>query len=252
MPAIIRACHPEPTATVTMVAALLAVAADRPQWEVVLVALAVLCGQLSIGWSNDWIDFARDTAIGRTDKPLAAGKLSRRTVGTAAVAAAAATVPLSLAVGSAGWWHLVAVASGWAYNQPLKKTAASVVPYAVAFGLLVVFAYGDPRWQLIAAGALLGASAHFANVLPDLAGDAATGVRGLPHRLGGRWSLAATVLLLLAATTAVSSVLTGGVWIVLAVAVALAVAAGAKVAVFRTVQIVALVDVVLLLVTAYV
>jgi 1,4-dihydroxy-2-naphthoate octaprenyltransferase len=35
-----------------------------------------------------------------------------------------------------------------------------------------------------AAGALLGVAAHVTNVLPDLADDAATGIRGLPHRLG--------------------------------------------------------------------
>jgi 4-hydroxybenzoate polyprenyltransferase len=34
------------------------------------------------------------------------------------------------------------------------------------------------------AGALLGFGAHLANVLPDVADDAATGVHGLPHRLG--------------------------------------------------------------------
>ena len=44
-----------------------------------------------------------------------------------------------------------------------------------------------PVW-LPAATALLGAAAHFANVLPDLADDAATGVRGLPHALGRRMS----------------------------------------------------------------
>ena len=34
------------------------------------------------------------------------------------------------------------------------------------------------------AAAALGSAAHFVNVLPDLADDAATGVHGLPHRLG--------------------------------------------------------------------
>ena len=49
---------------------------------------------------------------------------------------------------------------------------------------------------MAAAGALLGVGAHLVNVLPDLADDAATGVRGLPHRLGARRSsvLAAAVL----------------------------------------------------------
>ena len=40
----------------------------------------------------------------------------------------------------------------------------------------------------IAAGALMGAAAHFANVIPDLEDDSRTGIRGLPHRLGMRGS----------------------------------------------------------------
>jgi 4-hydroxybenzoate polyprenyltransferase len=47
---------------------------------------------------------------------------------------------------------------------------------------------------------LLGVGAHLANVLPDLADDAATGVRGLPHLLGARGSAALSAVLLLAAT----------------------------------------------------
>ena len=35
-------------------------------------------------------------------------------------------------------------------------------------------------------GGLLGVAAHLANVLPDLQDDTATGVRGLPHRLGAK------------------------------------------------------------------
>jgi 4-hydroxybenzoate polyprenyltransferase len=74
----------------------------------------------------------------------------------------------------------------------------------VSFGLLPVFVVLSVpgtglAWWLPTAGALLGGGAHFANVLPDLADDVTTGVRGLPHRLGAtanRW--AATVLLVAA------------------------------------------------------
>jgi 4-hydroxybenzoate polyprenyltransferase len=111
------------------------------------------------------------------------------------VVAAAAAVPLSLALGvAAGLAHLVGVASGWAYNLGLKSTAWSWAPYAVTFGLLpavVTLALPGspppPAWA-VAAGALLGVGAHLVNVLPDLEDDAATGVRGLPHRLGRRAS----------------------------------------------------------------
>ena len=52
----------------------------------VLLAAALLTGQLSIGWCNDAVDRGRDVAAGRTDKPLAVGTLGVRTVWTACVA----------------------------------------------------------------------------------------------------------------------------------------------------------------------
>jgi 1,4-dihydroxy-2-naphthoate octaprenyltransferase len=56
----------------------------------------------------------------------------------------------------------------------------------------------------MAAGALLGAGAHFANVLPDLDDDARTGVRGLPHRLGRVPTIVVTWLALLAAAASLA------------------------------------------------
>ena len=53
------------------------------------------------------------------------------------------------------------------------------------------------------AGALLGVAAHFANVLPDLDDDVATGVRGLPHRLGARASALLAPLLVFGASAAI-------------------------------------------------
>ena len=109
-----------------------------------------------------------------------------------AAAIALAAVPLLSLL--SGWRaaivHCVAVALAWAYDLGLKATALSVVPYAIAFGLLPVFVVLGlpgapwPPWWAPVAGALLGAGAHFANALPDLDDDIATGVRGLPHRLG--------------------------------------------------------------------
>ncbi len=50
------------------------------------------------------------------------------------------------------------------------------------------------------AGALLGIGAHLLNVLPDLADDEATGVRGLGHRLGPRRAPVVAVAALVTAT----------------------------------------------------
>jgi 4-hydroxybenzoate polyprenyltransferase len=204
---LLRASHPEPTAAVTAMITALAVTTGRDGPGVLAVAGAVLAGQLSIGWLNDALDAGRDTAVGRTDKPVATGAVSARTVGVAAAVAGVVCVPLSFASGLlAGTTHLVAVGAGWAYDLGLKATRWSVLPYVVCFGLLPVFVVlglpgaPAPPWWLPAAGALLGAGAHFANVLPDLDDDAATGVRGLPHRLGAATSRAAAASLLLAAT----------------------------------------------------
>jgi 4-hydroxybenzoate polyprenyltransferase len=205
--ALLGAAHPGPAFAVTLLAGMLGVAVGLGPTDVTLVVAAVLTGQLSIGWSNDLVDAARDRAVGRVDKPLATGLLDERAVRTACVLALLATVPLSLLCGVvAGAVQLVTVASGWAYNLGLKSTAWSWAPYAVAFGALPAFvSLVDnpselPPWWMVVAGALLGVGAHLLNVLPDLAEDAATGVRGLPHRLGARRSSALAAAVLVAAT----------------------------------------------------
>ncbi len=191
--ALAHACHLGPTVVVTTLCTALALGLGAPAGTVLLVLGVVLTGQLSIGWSNDWLDAARDRAVGRADKPVVTGAVTPRTLRDAALAAVAASVLLSLPTGAAAAaTHLGAVAMGWAYNVRLKSTAASWLPYAVAFALLPAFVVlalpgdGRPAAWLPAVGALLGVGAHLANVLPDLEDDAATGVRGLPHRLGRR------------------------------------------------------------------
>lgn len=176
-----------------------------------LVTAAVLAGQLSIGWGNDWLDRERDRRAGRVDKPVAGGLIAARTVRRAAVLAAVSCVALSLASGPPGLLHLAAVGSGWGYNLGLKSTPASVLPFAVSFGLLPAYVVAAvsgpgsaPAW-LIAAAALLGSGAHFANVLPDLADDEAAGVRGLGHRLGRRGCVLAAIILLGAAVLTLAS-----------------------------------------------
>jgi len=186
-----RSCHRGPALAVTLLAGLLTAAAGGTAVRALLVAAVFLVGQVSIGWSNDWIDADRDIATGRSDKPVATGALPREVVGRAAMSALVASVPLSYTLGwVAGSSHLVAVASGWSYNLGLKRTIWSWLPYAVTFGLLpvvVVYAIpgsGSPQPWVVAAGSLLGIGAHLTNVLPDLEDDLATGVRGLPHRIG--------------------------------------------------------------------
>ncbi len=206
---LLAACHPLPAAAVTLFTAALATAAGRDLAGGAAAAGAVAAGQLSVGWSNDRADLRRDRAVGRRDKPLVAGTVRPAAVTGAAGLALLLCVPLSLAGGLlAGTVHLAGVAAAWGYNLWLKGTAASWLPYALAFGLLPAFvtlglpgAPWPPLW-LTAAAALLGAGAHFANVLPDIADDLATGVVGLPQRLGPRYSAGLAALLVLGSAAA--------------------------------------------------
>lgn len=236
---LLRAAHLEPSVAVTIVACALALGAGRSSGGVAWVGAAVLAGQLSVAWGNDWLDRERDRAAGRTDKPVATGALSETAVRTAALGALAVCIPLSLASGvRATAVHLLALAVGWAYNLAFKFTAASVVAYAAAFCLLPVFIWQGldgaplpPWWSVVGAG-LLGAGAHFTQALPDLDVDARTGVRGLPQRLGYRGSLVATASLLSGGALVIATgvwplnALTGGAVITSLVLVAGVLAAG--------------------------
>ncbi|MFF0720198.1 UbiA family prenyltransferase [Micromonospora sp. NPDC003816] len=265
---LVRASHPEPTAAVTTVAGLLAAGVGHPPGGIAVVALTVAASQFAVGWTNDALDADRDAAVGRTDKPVAAGAVSRRVVAVAAVLAAATTVALALTTNpAAALCAVVALVSALLYDWPLKWTPVSVLPYAISFGALPAFvvlalpgAPTPPGW-LVTAAALLGAGAHFANVLPDFADDARTGVRGLPHRVGPAGSRAAAVGLLVAATVTLVLGPPGppsglGLAAVVAAVVILVLAWSAgrtadrpgarSAAAFRAVMLVALIDVVLL------
>jgi 4-hydroxybenzoate polyprenyltransferase len=254
---IARSTHPGPTAVVTVVAIVLAMCAQLAPSQVVLVGVVILLDQASVGISNDWLDAARDRASGRGDKPIATGAVTISAARTSAIGLAVLSVLGTLPLG----WpvvlsHLAVLAAGWAYNLGLKATPLSVVPFVIAFGLLPAVAAlarpGAPEWWALAAGALLGVAAHFANVLPDLADDAATGIRGLPHRLGQRTS--GVVIGLSTATASVLIVAGAGLYASLAAA---GIALGAIIAVsvvrgavgrwlFRVIMLAALLDVALL------
>ena len=207
--ALILSCHPIPSLAVTLIGAGLAVLADLTPARVVQVTMAVLCGQLSIGWSNDYLDAERDQSVQRSDKPVATGTLSPRLALVAAVVATVGATAFSATLGWAGGLiSMGIVLSGWVYNLGVKATTFSWLPFAVAFGLLPAIGTlteSPPQWAqwwALTAGALLGIAAHLANVLPDLRHDIATGVLGVGHRIGER-ATASTTAMTLFVTSAV-------------------------------------------------
>lgn len=262
--ALARSCHPGPTVVVTTVAVVLAIAVDQPAGAVALIAVTVLCGQLSIGWSNDWLDARRDIVVGRPDKPVALGEISVVVVQNAALTSVVLSVPLSLANGLlAGLAHLGLVASGWAYNLGLKSSVWSWLPYAVGFGLLPAFVTltlaGSPwpPWWVVASGSMLGVGAHLANALPDLDDDLSLGVSGLPQLMGRRRAGLLAVVLLLAVSilllVAPAGAPTVGGWLGLGLVLVMSIVAlgavrggGMRPRLFPAVMVIAVVDTVLL------
>jgi len=211
LPAIVRAAHPGPSVVVTAVAVLLGIGVGLEPWRIVVLGVATALDQCSVGLSNDWIDAERDRAAGRRDKPIARGELGvplvRAIAIAAGIAALLATIPLGWAALVA---HAVMLASAWSYNAGLKRTAASVVPFVVSFGLvpvMVTLALPSPAmpvWWSVLAGALLGTAAHLANALPDADDDRRTGVLGLPHRLPRPVAVVVTWAALLGAALALA------------------------------------------------
>jgi 4-hydroxybenzoate polyprenyltransferase len=202
--------HPGPALVVTVLSLALGIATGLDPLRLALLVAAVFAGQLSVGLSNDAIDAARDRAVGRRDKPLAAGVVSVRLALAVAVASVGVSLVLSALLGVGMLIaHAVAIASAWAYNAGLKSTVVSIAPFLLSFGLfpsLATLSAADPAlaplWAGIA-GAVLGAAVHLTNVLPDLDDDRATGVQGFGHRIGVRPSAVLAVIGLLIGAAAV-------------------------------------------------
>src|ERR1700732_1547013 len=191
--ALFIASHPGPSLAITAMATVLAAEAAPTGFGPVLVAPAMLAGQLSVGWSNDACDAARDVAAGRTDKPVARGEISVRSLWVAAVVSVVAALAMAAAISLLTMGILaLLVGAGWAYNLGLKSTPWSGVMYLLGFGPLPAYAASTlpgqpaPRFWVCVAAALLGLGAHFVNVPPDLGADLRSGGRGLSRRAGAR------------------------------------------------------------------
>lgn len=199
----VRVVHPIPASmyvvTVTLLAPIAALSAQRAlggaPW--LRTVLAVACAQVAIGSLNDYTDRALDRAAQRAEKPLVAGDIAPWEALALCLGATVLMLALTIPL---GWLALLLMAAieglGIAYDLWFKGTPVSALLYAVYFPLIPVLdwtVFGAPRpflpWVL-PLGALLGVAMNVSNALPDLEEDVAAGVRGLPHLLGQRLSLA--------------------------------------------------------------
>ena len=199
---LLKAAHFGPTLIVTAISFGFAL---NYWWEgpAYVIAFSVFTGQLVVGWSNDLNDFDDDLKHQRSKKPLVSGLITKEylqkwlrfMVPFSFVANLFG--PLGIKGGSV---YMLGIACGVAYNFYFKFSALSPLPYAIAFAALPASVaiskdVNPPLWMLFG-GALFGMAAHFINVIKDMDQDQASGIKGLPQRLGKAKSIAAAVVLI--------------------------------------------------------
>ena len=199
---LLEAAHFGPTLIVTTISFAFAV---HYWWEgpAFVIAFGVFTGQLVVGWSNDLYDFDDDLKHQRAKKPLVSGLITKQYLQKWL----RFMVPFSLVANllgplgiKGGSVYMLGIACGVAYNFYFKFSILSPLPYAIAFAALpssvaVSKDINPPMWMLLG-GALFGMAAHFINVIKDMDQDQASGIKGLPQRLGKVKSIAAAAVLI--------------------------------------------------------
>lgn len=195
--ALLRASHFPQTVAMISFLTFAAVITSVQGLDLALFIAAVLCGQLSVGWLNDFVDASLDGSVSRSDKPLVAGTLQRSALRAPIAIALILVVPLSILTAGfiGGLAHILAVASAHVYNLYLSRTVWSWLPYAISFGLLPLFVAQTasaalwPEPAMILLFSLVGVIAHLLNALPDIEIDRTAGKGGLAVSLGRQKSL---------------------------------------------------------------
>ena len=205
MVAMAKATHFGPLCLVVLISFVLAFT-QLPFGKSLVIALAILCGQCVVGWTNELVDEPLDRAAGRVKKPIVAGTVSVRDLRIGIPIALAASVvfsflgPLGI---KGGFIHMLGLGSATLYNLKLKSTWLSPLPYAVSFGAMpfAIFAavHKNPPVWLVLDFVFVSVSFHFLNVIKDLEWDRNQGVLGMPQRIGKRGSATSAAALLLGA-----------------------------------------------------
>jgi len=200
--ALAKASHFGPTLLVTAIAMFFA---GYYWWEgpAYVIGFGVFTGQLVVGWSNDLYDYQDDLKHNRQNKPLVSGAITRSYL----MKWLRFMVPFSFVANllgplgfKGGLVYMFGISMGVAYNFYFKFNVFSWLPYALAFAALpsciaISKDINPPVWMWLG-GALLGSAAHFINVIKDMNQDRASGIGGLPQRLGKRKSIVAAALLI--------------------------------------------------------
>ena len=199
---LLKASHFGPTLIVTSISWFFAA---YYWWEgpAFVIAFGVFTGQLIVGWSNDLYDYEDDLKHNRVKKPLVAGLISRKylTNWLCFMVPFAFVANLLGPLGfKGGLVYMFGISMGVAYNFYFKYNRFSWLPYALAFAALpscVAISKGvtPPTWMWLG-GAIFGSAAHFINVIKDMDQDRASGIGGLPQRLGKRNSIVAAIALI--------------------------------------------------------
>ena len=206
---LLRASHFGPNLLVTFISLFFA---QLYWWEgpALVIAFGVFCGQLVVGWSNDVIDYQDDLLHNRQKKPLVSGQISLKLLQNSL----RVMLPIAIVINLFGPLGLIggglsvlAIGLAVAYNFYFKFTVFSWLPYAIAFVSLpscMALSKGEaPALWMWLGGALLGTAAHFLNVIKDMEQDKASGIKGLPQRLGSKVSGVTAVALIAAAVVVV-------------------------------------------------
>jgi len=200
MSALLRLVHPFPSALNAALVLGIALLAGATPERAAQLSLAMLGLQFCIGAVNDLFDESLD-ARSKPNKPIPAGRISRRTAWIVAAVSGGGGLALAALANPPDLLPLfmatLMLAAGLVYDALLKPTAFGWVCFAVAFPILPIYAwYGaagtfPPRWEvLVPVAALAGPALQLANGLIDLETDRAAGLRTLAVRLGRRKSLA--------------------------------------------------------------
>ncbi len=199
---LLKASHFGPTLIVTSISWFFA----RYYWwegPALFIAFGVFTGQLVDGWSNDLYDYEDDLKHNRVKKPLVSGAISRQYL----TKWLCFMVPFSFIANllgplgfKGGLVYMFGISMGVAYNFYFKYNIFSWLPYALAFAALpscvaISKDITPPTWMWLG-GAIFGTAAHFINVIKDLDQDRASGIGGLPQRIGKRNSIVAAAFLI--------------------------------------------------------